>query len=63
MFEEVPSCNRNVSRRLNSEIMHSEDRPQSLDDPIIDSNDAINHSSIQVINLKKFQPISAITYC
>ncbi|KAL5239020.1 hypothetical protein ACI65C_006430 [Semiaphis heraclei] len=47
--EKVPSCNRNVSRRLNSEIMNSEDRPQSLDDPIIDSND-INHSSIQCMS-------------
>ncbi|KAL5239048.1 hypothetical protein ACI65C_006458 [Semiaphis heraclei] len=45
--EKVPSCSRNVSRRLNSEIKNSEDQPQSLDDPIIDSND-IDHSSIDL---------------
>jgi len=49
MFEEkVPSRNRDLSQRQNSEIMHSENRPQSLDDPTIDSNYS-DHSGIQVI--------------
>ncbi|KAL5239440.1 hypothetical protein ACI65C_006850 [Semiaphis heraclei] len=46
MFEEkVPSCNRNVSQRLNNEIMHNEDQPHN----IIDSNDS-DHCSIQSIS-------------
>jgi len=49
--EQVPSHNREVSQRHGF-----------IDDPILilDSDDSSNQSSVQVIHLKYFQPISGI---